>query len=200
LAVAAVTLSVFLGSLAWAYVLSERQPKGNRAQRVTLSHPGLGALALTLPGAWTQHASQEDGGRQSAVEFYDDAEPARRLLVVPIQFAEPQHPVGVLDQAVKVLLNPQQFASLQTAQPATRFRRRPVQGAHYVGISRDEASDVVRQHFLAVITLDGRAYWVLYLSHATGGEQDAQASLSANAALLRELLSSAAMGPEGRSL
>jgi hypothetical protein len=41
---------------------------------------------------------------------------------------------------------------------------------------------------------------VLYLSDATGGEQDAQASLSANAALLRELLSSAAMGPEGKAL
>jgi len=153
----------------------------------------LDGLAIDLPEHWRRQTRDAADGESSAVVMLSDPEGRDRTLqIAPLDSTPPRTPIAALEAAAQAILAEPE--SLARYAHITRFRT-----GLAVGVSAAIAPRSTRpaSDLLAVITQDGRKYWLIYLStnltRETSNQGDVRGHLMADQRLFEAVVNSATL-------
>lgn len=188
--IGALMIGLFMCSMALAYWLSESRPPPFR--RMSLS-----GLNLIVPNDWQQDPSLEQSWQARGVSaLVDPTHQDRRLLIAPAPTPVPVPPIKLVEQALEVLLSPQELQTLQQIRVPTSQQPGYLGGYEYAGISRTPQEGGAKLHLLAALTVEGRSNWVLYLTDRIEPGRPVEAQVNQDLVLFRTFHRSASVQPE----
>lgn len=184
---------VLLGmSFAMAWGLTWKRSRLEVVTPDRLTRETVGTLEIAVPKGWTaRDLPRVDGSttRTSppAREFLDPMRPRRRLIVATLRGSLPRPPGVAFNLALNHLLDDKARRDVPSM-GTSPFRTASVVGIRCAAVGTGELEDTL--HFVAVLTADGRSYWVVYLiDHVPEGD-DTDAARIANLSLFDSILQS----------
>ena len=188
------TSAVMIGVLAGSLLLASALVAARRRPRVAVDRPTIklrlirvGDLQLNIPEQFLLSDQFEPPGDSidAAMWLVDKSAPGRTLFVGGIRTHEPRAPHMVLKRMLPHFVPPQILA-VQPQLQDFRFRSRRLVGAYYDNISETSQGDQL--NLLAVLTEDGRRYWVISLSHLIKESEGAPKALDISRQLMSYIL------------
>lgn len=158
-AIAALMLILLACTLGLAYLATKRQSTAAARHGWATSRQKVGTLQIEIPEGWTSRADASPAtGFESFKLFAPAEEDGSRLLVGSLRFLIPRSPDGALALA--------QAGLRDQGSDFRRLEQMEVRAGLMVGkllAEMESSPSGVVEHFLGVLTEDGRRYWVVYL-------------------------------------
>lgn len=181
LVVAAIMLSLLMGSLALGFGLGLRRAGAAEAPLVNRDVTGL---TLRLPETWKPAGTVELPHGRTAARFADTKRPTRVLLAIRVRTEQPTPPQDVLRGVLPTLWPPGLAETVETGSAQVAFKP-PYAVAEWVGASTSGGQLL---HVAADLTKDNSVHWLLYLTDRLQPGDDARDVLDSNLGLLRSVL------------
>jgi len=190
-AIAATMAGVLILSMGMALALSTyRQDSWSISQGqagFTLTPTRIADLEFPIPKDWTllpliNPLPQID----SPAAFASPQDTQHHLMVAGIRSSLPRAPIVALNNMINAVLPEPIRRNMKQVQATVRLHTGHITGLMYTGFIQN--ADTVQLHQIAVITQDGRRYWLVYLKEQLLDPSQAQESITFNNKLMASMM------------
>ncbi|MCC7192900.1 MAG: hypothetical protein IT444_08990 [Phycisphaeraceae bacterium] len=184
--IAGLMLALLAGTLGLAYIAVRKQTKSIAIEGWSTRLQQVGTLEIEIPEEWANRAiTTPTTGFESFQIFAPANQSGSHLLIGSLRFAIPRSPDEALALAQSGL---RLFGTNFQIVERSGVRAHLMVGRQFTAIERSHSDTI--EHFLGVLTEDGRRYWVVYL-RMNSPQRNAQAALVNDHAAFQEILLSA---------